>query len=197
MAAPTGTDTLARTEAGLQKLIARITPWLLDLGGWIFGALIAFKLLILSALLTVGPGDTWVLIATVACAVALPLDVVGFLLLRLAADMKKIDLEQVATQAFVEAGFKVEDRGPTEGPRAAEQRRARVVLRYSYVLLSLSAVLTFSAVTAALWYMAWWIAAAFVGAAIVGGTVFFAALAATGGDTTWTTPAGESEPERD
>src|SRR5205085_2323034 len=83
----------------------------LDLGNWIFGALIAFNLLVLSALLTIGPVDQAVLIATATFALALPPDVAGFLLVRLAADMKSVDLEQVATQAFVEAGFEAKARG--------------------------------------------------------------------------------------
>jgi hypothetical protein len=196
MARPTANDTWARTVAGLVKLGERITPWLLDLGNWIFGALIAFNLLILSALLTVGPVDTSVLIATAAIALALPPDIAGFLLLRLAADIKSVDLEQVATQTFVEAGFKTKDRGPAQGPDEAEQRRARVVLRYSYALLALTVVLTFIGVTAALWHMAWWIGAAFVGMAVVSQAVFFVAMSSTGANTTWSTPAGETEPER-
>jgi hypothetical protein len=196
IARPNPNDTWARTEAGLVKLVERIAPWLLDLGNWIFGALIAFDLLILSALLTVGPVDTSVLIATAAIALALPPDIAGFLLLRLAADMKSVDLEQAATEEFVEVGFEVKDRRPVQSPDEAEQRRARVVLRYSYALLALTVVLTFIGVTAALWHMAWWIGAAFVGMAVASQAVFFVAVASTGGNTTWSTPAGETEPER-
>ena len=196
MARPNPNDTWTRTEAGLVKLVERITPWLLDLGNWIFGALIAFDLLILSALLTIGPVDTSVLIATGAVALALPPDIAVFLLLRLAADMKSVDLEQVATEAFVEVGFEVKDRGPAQGRKAAEQRRARIVLRYCYALLAFSVVLTFIGVTAALWHMAWWIGAAFVAMAVVSQAIFFVAISSTGGNTTWSTPAGETEPER-
>src|SRR5438045_5336792 len=57
MAPPIANNTWERTVAGLAKLVERITPWLLDLGNWIFGALIAFNLLVLSALLTIGPVD--------------------------------------------------------------------------------------------------------------------------------------------
>jgi hypothetical protein len=148
-------------------VVERLTPWLLDLGNWIFGALIAFNLLVLGALLTIDPVDKAVLIATATFALALPPDVAGFLLLRLAADMKSVDLEQVATQAFVEVGFEVKARGPAQSPNEAQQRRARVVLRFSYALLSLTIVLTFIGVTAALWHMAWWIGMAFVGMAVV------------------------------
>jgi hypothetical protein len=196
MTRPNANDTWARTEEGLVKLVERITPWLLDLGNWIFGGLIAFDLLILSALLTVGPVDTSVLIATSSIALALPPDIAGFLLLRLAADMKSTDLEQVATEAFVEVGFQLKVRGPVQGPGEAERRRARVVLRYSYALLALTVVLTLIGVTAALWHMAWWIGVAFVGMAAASQAIFFVAVASTGDNTTWSTPEDETEPER-
>jgi hypothetical protein len=150
-----------RTQAALGALLDRMTPWLLDLGNWIFGALIAFSLVIIGAMLTVGPVDRAVLVATAAFALALPLDVAGFLLLRFAADMKKVDLETVATAAFVEAGFSSEEVGQALDPRESERRRTRTVLGYSYSLLALTALLTVVGVTAALWHMAWWIGVAF------------------------------------
>ncbi len=98
-------DALQWTINAFGMVVERITPWLLDLGNWIFGALIAFNLLILGALLTVGPGDVAVVVSTAALAVSLPMDVAGFFLLRLAQDMKQVDLEEVATQAFQEWGL--------------------------------------------------------------------------------------------
>ena len=195
-AAPATNDTSARAIAAMGKLIERITPWLLELGTWIFGALIGFNLLILSALLTVGPVDTAVLIATAGVALALPSDVAGFLLLRLAAEMKRVDLERLATQALVEVGFHMDAGESAERPDEVEHRRARRVLRYSYELMALGFVLTFIGVTAALWHMAWWIGAAFVGNAVVSQAVFLLALSLTGPRTTWRTPAGETEPQR-
>src|SRR5947207_12845276 len=132
MAPPIASDTWERTVAGLAKLVERITPWLLDLGNWNFGALIAFNLLVLSALLTVGPVDKAVLIATATFALALPPDVAGFLLLRLAADMKSDDLEQVATQAFVDAGIDAHDIGPAPSPNKDLRNRAQFIHPYNY-----------------------------------------------------------------
>jgi hypothetical protein len=43
---PTADETFSQTLKGFGTLVERITPWLLDLGSWIFGALIAFDLLI-------------------------------------------------------------------------------------------------------------------------------------------------------
>jgi hypothetical protein len=169
-------ETWVRTQAALGTLLARVTPWLLDLGNWIFGALIAFSLVILGAMLTVGPVDRAVLVATAAFALALPLDVAGFVLLRIAVDMKKVDLETVATAAFVEAGFTSEEVGQALDPRESEQKRTRKVLLYSYNLLTLTALLTLVGMTAALWHMAWWIGVAFavmllVSLSVIGGAL--------------------------
>jgi hypothetical protein len=169
-------ETWVRTQAALGTLLARVTPWLLDLGNWIFGALIAFSLVILGAMLTVGPVDRAVLVATAAFALALPLDVAGFVLLRIAVDMKKVDLETVATAAFVEAGFTSEEVGQALDPRESEQKRTRKVLLYSYNLLTLTALLTLVGMTAALWHMAWWIGVAFAAMLLVSLSVVGGAL---------------------
>lgn len=169
-------ETWVRTQAALETLLARVTPWLLDLGNWIFGALIAFSLVILGAMLTVGPVDRAVLVATAAFALALPLDVAGFVLLRIAVDMKKVDLETVATAAFVEAGFTSEEVGQALDPRESERKRTRKVLLYSYNLLTLTALLTLVGMTAALWHMAWWIGVAFAAMLLVSLSVVGGAL---------------------
>jgi hypothetical protein len=193
MARATGSDTPVRTARALGTLVERITPWLLELGAWIFGALIAFDILILSALLTVGPIDSAVLIATAAVALALPPAIAGLLLLRLAAEMKRVDVEQVATQALVESGFTVHDLEPKQSPATLEQHRARAVLRFSYSLMALTVALSFIGVTAALWYMAWWIGAAFAVMAVMSLLVFLLAVSSSGARRTWTTPAGETD----
>lgn len=151
-----------RTQAAFANLLETITPWLLDLGNWIFGALIALNILILGALLTVGPVDRAVLVATASFALALPLDAAGFFLLRFAADMKTVDLDGVATKAFVDAGFDPEQVGLASDPHAVAKRRAEVVLRISYTLLALTLLVTLTGIAAALWHMAWWIGVLFV-----------------------------------
>lgn len=188
MKPPAADQTWARTMSGLGAVLERITPWLLDLGNWIFGGLIAFNLLILGSLLTIGPVDHAVVVATAALALALPPDVAGFLLLRVAADMKNVDLEQVARSAFVEAGFTPEGESAEADSQAAERRRAAVVLRYSYALLALTVLLTVVGVTASLWYMAWWIAVAFVVMVVLSQAVVFTAIVATGSNTRWRAP---------
>ena len=170
----------ARTQAAMATLLDSITPWLLDLGNWIFGALIAFSLVILGALLTVGPVDRAVLIATAAFALALPPDVAGFILLRLAADMRKVGLDEVTTSAFVGAGFTAEEVGQVTDPKESERRRTRTVLFYSYSMLWLTLLLSVIGVTAVLWHMASWIAIGFVAMLLVSLVVLGAALR-TGG----------------
>ena len=181
-------DTFGRTVSAFGALIEGIAPWLLDLGSWIFGALIAFDLVILGALLTVGPVDTAIIVSTAAFALALPSDVAGFFLLRLMADLKNVDLEKVATQAFQEVGFDV-PAPSNEG--SLEKKRTRVVLGYSYGLLTLAVFLTLIGITAALWHMAWWIGVIFVPMVVASQSVVFKAIASTGSNRIRRSPAGE------
>lgn len=194
MSSAAANDALQRTIKAFGMVVERITPWLLDLGSWIFGALIAFNLLILGALLTVGPGDVAVVVSTAALAVSLPLDVAGFFLLRLAQDMKQIDLEEVATQAFQEVGFVVEEQDSAANAREKERRRTAIILRYCYGLLAMSALLTLVSVTAALWHIAWWIALLFVVVAAVTQGAVLQAIVSSGPKVKWGPPSGPGQP---
>jgi hypothetical protein len=184
-------DTFKRTINAFGKLVEMITPWLLDLGNWIFGALIAFNLVILGALLTVGPVDAAIIVSTAAFALALPVDAAGFFLLRLVADLKHVGLEEIAAQAFQEVGFTVENQVPSpDAPESIEKRRTRIVLRYSYALLAVSVLLTLVGMSAALWHMAWWIGVVFVAMVVASQGVVFGAIVSSGSTTTWRTPPG-------
>ncbi len=188
-----GSETFTRTMSGMGRLIEAVTPWLLDLGSWIFGALIAFNLVILGALLTVGPVDLAVKISTAAFALALPPDIAGFVLLRLVADLSKGRVADVAMEAFAKEGFTVEG----APPRGAVAKRLRSsTLRYSYLLLSLALVLTLVGVTAALWHMGWWIGIGFVVMVVVSQGVAVLAITSLDAGGRWSTPAGEVEPEK-
>lgn len=161
-----------------ETLLEGITPWLLDIGGWIFGALIALNLLVLASLVTVGPSDRAVLIATLCLALALPPDVGGFLLLRLLEDLSKVQLDQVAADAFAAEGFDRKQFEAAAQPADVARRRSRKVLTYAYSMLNLGAVLTIAGLTATLWHMAWWIAVAFLAA--TGVSLVLVALAMSG-----------------
>jgi hypothetical protein len=187
-------ETFVRTVAGLGKILDAVTPWLLDLGSWIFGALTAFNLVILGALLTVGPVDQAVLIATAAFALAFPADVAGFVVLRLAADMKEVALEALATTAFREVGFTFEAGASSDESR--ERRRLRTALTYSYSLLTVALTLTLVGMTAALWHMAWWIAPLFVVMVVVSLVLISGAIASTGSPGIWRPPHDAVEPRK-
>jgi hypothetical protein len=62
----------ARTFSGLRNLAERLTPSLVDAGSWVFGGLIAGNLVVIAALLTVGPIDVAIRVSTAALAAALP-----------------------------------------------------------------------------------------------------------------------------
>jgi hypothetical protein len=174
---PTPDETFSQTLNGFGTLVERITPWLLDLGSWIFGALIAFDLLILAALLTVGPADLAALVATAAFALALPPNAAGFFLLRLLEDIKNARLEDAAVEAFQEAGLGVNQVQPSDSSQSMAKQRTKTVLIYSYSILSVSVLLTVIGVTAALWHMAWWISVAFVVVTLISPGVVVGAMA--------------------
>jgi len=152
-----------QTMKAFEKFVEDITPWLLEVGSWIFGGLIAFTLLVIGSLLTIGPVDPAIKVTTAALALALPLDVTGLVLLRLVRDLEQVGFEEELAQAFQEAGF---TRGSQVPPipaalEAMRTRRTRMVLGSSLVILALSVLLTLTGIIAALWHMVWWIGVSF------------------------------------
>lgn len=150
------------------RLVESITPWLAEFGSWVFGGLIAFTLLVMASLFTIGPVDSSIMIATTTFALTLPLDVSGLFLLRLIQDLTHIGYEEEVAKAFQEVGF-------TTGPQvitpktleAISKRRATVSLRTSLGLLALSGLLTLTGMTATLWHMAWWMGIAFIAMVLI------------------------------
>lgn len=190
-------DTVQRTRTAWGRVLEQITPWLLELGAWIFGALIAANLVFLGALLAVGRVDQAVEVSGAAMAIALPVNVVGFFLLRLAKDLKQVGLEQVTMQAFQEVGFTTEELGPTAvSSELSEKKRAESMLAYSYTLLMFGAALTVVGVTAALWHLAWWIGVAFVVASVVGQFIVSRAVSTGGSNLRWRPLQGGKKPKR-
>ncbi len=151
-----------QTMKALGKFVERITPWLFEVGSWIFGGLIAFNLLVMTSLFTIGPVDPAVMVATTAFALALPLNVSGLVLLRLVQDLRHVGVEEELAQAFQEVGFSVGEQVPSGTTlQAMQKRRTGIVLRYSLGILALSALLTLIGMVAALWHMAWWVGVVF------------------------------------
>jgi hypothetical protein len=146
----------------IDTLLDRTTPWLSEIGSWIFGGLVAVNLVVISALLTVGPVDATVRISATLFACALPLNVAGIVVLRLTKDLIALGVDDLALNAFKESGFaEIDAHFPPASERAAMlKRRAGVAMRYSLAIAALSGVLTLAALVAALWHMAWWIGSA-------------------------------------
>ena len=174
-----GDDDWARMVAAVRILIQQGTLWLLDFGNWVFGSLIATNGVILGALLSTAPVDPAVVIATIAVALALMPAVAGFLVLRFASDMRRGNFDQIAAQALAESGFRIKEQLPSGEAEAFKKNRARLVLRYSYVLLAWTVLLTLIAVTGALWHIAWWNGAIFILTVILSPIVLIAAVAST------------------
>lgn len=148
------------------KYVERLTPWLLEVGSWIFGGLIAFDLILLGPLLTIGSVDTAIIVSTAAFALVLPLDVTGLFLLRLVRDLGHVGIEldfENDVRRAMESAIPTSET-PVPAPKtleAVQKRKTRTTLLYSVNILALCALLTLTGITAALWHVARWIAIAF------------------------------------
>jgi hypothetical protein len=160
----------------LSYLLERTTPWLVDVGSWIFGGLMAINLVVISALITVGPVDAAIRMSTAGLAGALPLNVTGIVLLKLIKDVKDLRLDDLTLQSFQEAGFPdIDAYFPLPQQRAFHQaKRTRVALVYASGIAVLNIALTVTGVAAALWHMGRWIA--FVLLSTVALSVFLVAM---------------------
>ena len=148
------------------NLIERITPWLFTFGSWIFGGFIAFELLIVASLITVGPVQPAILVSITAFACALPLNVAGLFLLKLIQEMKDVGIDEHMLHAFQDAGFPIEAYFPQDR-ESLHSRRTSVALRYSVGILMLSIVFILVGMVATLWYMAWWVGVVFLSMVLV------------------------------
>ncbi len=176
---PTVDEQSARTFRGLRNLAERITPWLVDVGSWIFGGLTAVNLVVLSALITVGPVDAAIRTSTAALAAALPLNVAGIVLLRLIKDATDVGLDDLTLRAFQDAGFPdVEAYFPLPDQTASQHaRRSRVALLYSLGIAAVSIGLTVTGMAAAVWHMGHWIAFVLLSAVILSAGLVAVAIA--------------------
>lgn len=184
---------LRQSRTAYGSLIESITPWLVEVGNWIFAGLIAFILVVLGSLLTVGPVDRAIRISTAAFALALPLELAGLCLLRLAQDTQRIGLENEWARAIQGAGFPVGELSAPATLASRQKRRTRVILLYSLGILVLSVLLTLTGLVAALWHMAWWIAVIFLAMAVISLGIVIAALVTSGPRTS---PAEQEQYQR-
>jgi hypothetical protein len=169
----------ARTFSGLRNLAERITPWLVDVGSWIFGGLTAVNLVVLSALITVGPVDMAIRTSTAALAAALPFTVAGIILLRLIKDANDVGLDDLTLRSFQDAGFpEIDAYFPSRAESASQHaRRSRVALLYSLGLVTVSIALTVTGITAAVWHMGRWIALVLLAAVVLSAGLVTVAIA--------------------
>jgi hypothetical protein len=164
------------TFTALANLLERVTPWLLTVGSWIFGGVIACNLLFLSALLNLRPAGLPIRISLAAFAVALPLNVTGLLLLRLTEDLRDIRLGDLTFQAFQETGFPDLDAylPPPQERQKQNEKRSRVSMGFALAIAVLTTMLTLTGLVAALWQVAWWIGVALVATAALCATLVLA-----------------------
>jgi hypothetical protein len=141
--------------------------------------LTAINLVVISALITVGPVATAIKISTAALAAALPLNVAGILLLRLIKDLKEVGIDGLTLRAFQDAGFPhIDAYFPAPRERAIQHaRRSRVALLYSMGIAALSIALTVTGIAAALWHLGQWIALVLVSSVVLSAALVTIAIA--------------------
>jgi hypothetical protein len=187
-------ESFAQTARAFGELPERVSPWLVEFGSWIFAGFIAFSLVVLAALITIGPVDRAILVSATAFALALPLNLAGLFMLRLVQDLTRVGLSDAWERAFREAGLPVpEQAAPPTGRGSREARLTQSVLTYCYAILTVSALLTLTGMVAALWHIAWWIGVAFIAMAII---ALFMVLAALRMLTPRQTPADRERAQR-
>ena len=163
-------DTLVQQrEKVFGNLVEKLKPWLFEFGNWIFGGLIAFNLVIVAPLLTIGPGHPPILVSIAVFVCALPLSVSGLLVLKLTKDMSDGAINEVMRQAFADADVSIAEvpLPDSDENESLYKRRTDVGLRYSTRLVVLSVMLALLGMLGALWYIAWWIAAIFLAVVII------------------------------
>jgi hypothetical protein len=151
---------------------------LFEAGGWILGGLIAFTLIIIPALIAIGPADRAIKVSLACFSCALPVNVAGIALLKLFGGMGKVEIDDIALQAFREANFPdIDAYFPSrEQKPALRRRREAVSLAYAFSFAVIGALLTLSGLIAALAHIAWWIGAALVGAIVCVALISVAAI---------------------
>lgn len=174
-------ESLRQAEKAFQEAAELTTPWLVDIGNWIFAGLIAFDLVVMAPLITAASADQALTLAIVTFALALPLNLAGLVMLRLIKDMTHIGFSEEWARAFQDAGFPMGEQIATPTAREAQRkRRATIVLRYAFAVLTLSVALTLTGLTSALWHTSWWIGIAFLAMAVISMGIVSAALVTLG-----------------
>ena len=172
---------ISQAEKAFEEAIERTTPWLVDVGNWIFAGLIAFDLVVMAPLIVTVSADQALTISIVMFALALPLNLAGLVMLRLIQDMAHVGFSEEWARAYQDAGLPLgEQLASPQAREAQRKRRATIVLRYGFVVLALSVALTLTGLTAALWHIAWWIGVIFLAMTAISLGIVILALATLG-----------------
>jgi MFS family permease len=172
---------LSQIQKASEEALERTTPWLVDVGDWIFAGLIAFDLVVMAPLIVTVSADQALTISIIMFALALPLNLAGLVMLRLIKDMAHVGFSEEWVRAYQDAGLPLgEQLASPQAREAQRKRRATIVLYYAFAVLALSVLLTLTGLTAALWHTAWWIGVVFLAMAAVGLGIVIAALATLG-----------------
>lgn len=173
----------AQAKEASETFISRMAPWFLEFGSWIFGGLIAYSIVLIQAPIlnsAVTRGDQALVICTLMLALALPLDIIGLIVLRLFGDLRRFDLENEFADAFSEMADAADPTREKPDQAAIEhwqKKRLALIFHISVAILLIVLVLTIAATVAAMWYVMWWVAGVFL--LMIGATSVFLILLVT------------------
>jgi hypothetical protein len=126
-----------------QQIAAR---WLYELGGWIFGALIAAALMVLQDLIPLGTTDRVTMVAAFATALAIPFHIAGLVIVRYFRD-----LYQAASEVALAQNLNQGNELPTFSSQIFSPAKRRAMDTAVSTALLLGALFTLLGVAFALW----------------------------------------------
>jgi hypothetical protein len=146
-----------------QQIAAR---WLYELGGWIFGALIAAALMVLQDLIPLGSSDRITVFAALACALAIPLHIAGLVIVRYVRDLQQAAREIAMAQNLTEGRGLLSD--TTLSLQIFSPAKRRAMDMAVSTALFLGALFTLIGVATALWRISWVVTLLFFIASMLG-----------------------------
>jgi hypothetical protein len=147
-----------------QQITAR---WLYELGGWVFGGLIAAAIMLFPALISLGFADRATLIAGLTLAVALPFDLAGLVIIRYFKDLTQATEE---AKALLARNPRADDETIRLQINSKAFTPAKRRVMDSAVSLSLVVGMLFTLISigSALWRVSWVVTLLFLIACILG-----------------------------
>lgn len=168
---PTRPDWRATLMAWMEKSQQITARWLYELGGWIFGGLIAAAIMLFPALISLGFADRATLIAGLALAIALPFNLAGLGIIRYYKDLTRAAEETRALLTQNTRSTKADKETLNRlkvDSEAFTPAKKKVIDSAASLALVVSMLFTLISIGSALWRVSWAVTLLFLIAGILG-----------------------------